>query len=302
MKRPAFQFYPADWRKDAELQSCSIAARGLWHEMLCIMHECDPYGEFRINGKPATSAQMARVVGMSVPEFEVALAELEDAGVPSRTADGAVYSRRMKKDEQNRADWRDRKSKSRDCPADVPPDVTPVSRDCPAALLSSSSSSKKEDTPSLRSGGVREARKPEIPDWIPPEPWAAFVEMRRKIRAPLTDRAVLLTIAELKKMRETEDIGAVLDQSVRNSWRGVFAVKRDGSSTSRASPTVKNSNASASDWWGRWRAVAEKRCEWQPEWGPKFGEPECKIPPDVQAAIKNAIERFIPVRLDAKSA
>ena len=30
MKRPAFQFYPSDWRKDMALQSCSVAARGLW--------------------------------------------------------------------------------------------------------------------------------------------------------------------------------------------------------------------------------------------------------------------------------
>jgi len=31
-KRPAFQFYPGDWRRDTALQSVSLAARGLWIE------------------------------------------------------------------------------------------------------------------------------------------------------------------------------------------------------------------------------------------------------------------------------
>lgn len=103
MKRPAFQFYPADWRKDAELQSCSMTARGLWHEAMCIMHECEPYGELRVNGKPMTIAQLARLVGMTLPECKRAMEELEAAGVPSQTEDGAIYSRRMVKDEQLRA-------------------------------------------------------------------------------------------------------------------------------------------------------------------------------------------------------
>lgn len=64
-----------------------------------------------------------------------------------------------------------------------------------------------------------------IPDWIPAEAWAGFVEMRKKIRVPLTERAILLTIADLKKLRSTEDIGAVLDQSTQRSWRSVFPVK-----------------------------------------------------------------------------
>ena len=43
-KRPAFQFYPESWRTDAELRSCSLAARGLWIDLMCVMHQCKPYG------------------------------------------------------------------------------------------------------------------------------------------------------------------------------------------------------------------------------------------------------------------
>lgn len=103
MKRPAFQFYPADWRKDNELQACSIGARGLWHELLCVMHECRPYGYLTVNGKGATQVQAANLVGVPLGEFRKLLAELEAAGVPSRTDDGTIYSRRMVKDEHSRA-------------------------------------------------------------------------------------------------------------------------------------------------------------------------------------------------------
>lgn len=102
MKRPAFQFYPADYRKDPALSSCSLAARGLWVELMCVMHESDRYGVLQVNGRPMDNKQIARMVGESPSVVTRLLAELEAAGVPSRTEDGAIYSRRMVKDERIR--------------------------------------------------------------------------------------------------------------------------------------------------------------------------------------------------------
>lgn len=102
MKRPAFQFYPADWRKDMALQSCSVAARGLWVDMLCIAHECEPYGHLTVNGKPMTPAQIGRHTGLTERECSKLVAELEEAGVLSRADDGAIFSRRMVRDEEIR--------------------------------------------------------------------------------------------------------------------------------------------------------------------------------------------------------
>jgi hypothetical protein len=102
VKRPAFQFYPADWRKDAALQSCSIAARGFWLEAMCIAHECEPYGHLTVNGRAMSTPQLARLVGISPKESERLLAELDDAGVTSRSAEGAIFSRRMVRDEDIR--------------------------------------------------------------------------------------------------------------------------------------------------------------------------------------------------------
>lgn len=99
MKRPSFQFYPADWRKDPALAPCSLAARGLWIEMMCIAHESDSYGTLSVNGKALTAAQLARMVGESPRLVDKLLAELEEAGVFSRNENGAIFSRRMVKDE-----------------------------------------------------------------------------------------------------------------------------------------------------------------------------------------------------------
>lgn len=102
MKRPSFQFYPADWRKDAALQSCSMAAQGLWINLMCIAHECEPYGHLVVNGKPMLPAQIARLVGLSAKECERLLDELLDAGVSASNQEGAFYSRRMVRDEEVR--------------------------------------------------------------------------------------------------------------------------------------------------------------------------------------------------------
>jgi hypothetical protein len=43
-KNPSFQFYPADWRNNANLRRCSWAARGAWMDLLSILHDSDEYG------------------------------------------------------------------------------------------------------------------------------------------------------------------------------------------------------------------------------------------------------------------
>ncbi len=60
---PSFQFYPSDWLRDPGLRSCSLAARGLWIDILAFMHEAEPYGHLRINGQDLGPAALARMVG-----------------------------------------------------------------------------------------------------------------------------------------------------------------------------------------------------------------------------------------------
>ena len=97
---PSFQFYPSDWLRDPGLRSCSLAARGLWIDMLAFMHEAEPYGHLRVNGQDLRPAALARMVGSHLRGVERLLAELEQGGVFSRTEQGTIFSRRMVRDQE----------------------------------------------------------------------------------------------------------------------------------------------------------------------------------------------------------
>jgi len=101
-KEPWFKFFPSDWRADPALRSCSLAARGLWVECMCIMHEATPYGHLLVNGRPVSDGALAVLAGCSLDQLPDLFAELDNAGVWSRTGSGVIYSRRMTRDERRR--------------------------------------------------------------------------------------------------------------------------------------------------------------------------------------------------------
>jgi len=103
---PFLKFYPGDWMQDAALRTCSVAARGLWIDVIAAMHaNTNRRGYLELpTGKPMLACHVARIVGATEPEAAVLLAELEDAGVFSRTKEGTIYSRRMVRDDRQLQD------------------------------------------------------------------------------------------------------------------------------------------------------------------------------------------------------
>lgn len=61
MKRPAFQFYTGDWQRNAKLRRCTHAERGIWIEVLCLMHDSEEYGVLRWPLKDIAQAVNCRV-------------------------------------------------------------------------------------------------------------------------------------------------------------------------------------------------------------------------------------------------
>lgn len=47
MKRPSFQFYPSDWAANPNLKRCTFAEKGIWLEVMCLMHDQAEYGVLR---------------------------------------------------------------------------------------------------------------------------------------------------------------------------------------------------------------------------------------------------------------
>lgn len=103
MKMPAFQFYPADWRKDPGVQSLDYETRGIWFEILCIMHESDDRGKLLLNGSPMPEDALGRMLGLDNQILTNALTKLLTYGVVGRCEhSGALVSRRMVRDENLR--------------------------------------------------------------------------------------------------------------------------------------------------------------------------------------------------------
>ncbi len=92
------KFFWSDWLSDTGLRRCSLAARGLWMDMLCFATDCDPPGYLVQSGLPFDSADIARLTGASVQEVAPLLEELERNGVFSRDRHGTIYSRRIVRD------------------------------------------------------------------------------------------------------------------------------------------------------------------------------------------------------------
>lgn len=57
-----------------------------------------------------------------------------------------------------------------------------------------------------------------------------FIKMRKRIKAPLTDWALMLNINEAYKLAKGDEkqMQAIFEQSIRNSYRGVFPLKEEG--------------------------------------------------------------------------
>lgn len=103
-KLPYLQFYTGDYFRDPGVRSVSLAARGLWMDMLCLMHQSSRVGFLQHpSGLPIAPLQLARMVGHGLDEVCGLLRELEDSGVFSRTPEGVIYCRRMERDEHKRA-------------------------------------------------------------------------------------------------------------------------------------------------------------------------------------------------------
>jgi hypothetical protein len=102
-KLPALQWYPGDWRKDLAVQSLSFHDRGVWFEMLMLMHDSENRGSLVLNGRPMSDEMIARAIGLDNQIFNQTLTTLLTSGVAERDLEsGAITNRRMVRDEHIR--------------------------------------------------------------------------------------------------------------------------------------------------------------------------------------------------------
>ncbi len=95
------KFFWSDWQADEALRACSLAARGLWMEMLCIAVHNGGY--LARDREPLPVPALASIVGQPLKTVETLLAELERNHVFSRDRRTRIYSRRMVRELKLRA-------------------------------------------------------------------------------------------------------------------------------------------------------------------------------------------------------
>lgn len=259
MRRPSFQFYPADWRNNANLRRCSWEARGVWIEVMGLMHDSDVYGVLRwplkeiaqALGAPLKIVQELASKGVMkgkdkglIEAYVYTPRTGRSDGEPKvlvASQDGPVwYSSRMVKDEHLRS-VRGEQTRFGDDTKHPPKTAPKVALGATSSDGSSSSSSIT--SPSLRSGEDspkskavslktylelcrQEGRKP-----IPPE---------HPIRAYCADAGIadeMLQVAWLmfkdrhttgEKTKRYKDWPGVFKKSVESRWYGLWIVNAEG--------------------------------------------------------------------------
>lgn len=100
---PAMPFYFGDWRKAPEIRALPLDTRMVWFEMLGFMWESTERGYLTINNKPINEDTLAMMLGIDKVLLKQKLEQLLDFAVYSiRETDGAIYCRKMVRDEEIR--------------------------------------------------------------------------------------------------------------------------------------------------------------------------------------------------------
>lgn len=133
------QFYPADWRKDPQLQMCGMATQGIWINLICLMWESENEGE--ITG---TTEEICRLVGSSKDDFEGFLRDINRhkfGDVTKCNTDYTITCRRLKKIVKEREGTKERVAKHRQSK-----DVTNCNNVSSSSSSSSVTSTKKKES------------------------------------------------------------------------------------------------------------------------------------------------------------
>nr|WP_321985352.1 hypothetical protein [uncultured Lichenicoccus sp.] len=244
------KFWWKDWQNDLALKSCSLAARGLWIEMLAVMHAAEVEGHLLIAGRKVTVKQLAGIINAPEREVTKLLVELARNGVYSLTERDVIFSRRMVRDSERRQTAREygkkggnpelttrrpKKDKPSGNGGDNGHDNAKANGGVnPTLNLQEARSQKLERGRDLAISPARGARErkavleADIPDWVPIDAWNGWLDMRRRKRAPATPAAIRLSLLELERFRELgHDPETVLNQSTQRGWTGLFEPRSD---------------------------------------------------------------------------
>jgi uncharacterized protein YdaU (DUF1376 family) len=216
MKAPAFQLYAADFYMDTLGWTCEEV--GLYFRLL--MAEW-------VNGPlPNDEVRLAKTCQLSVKKFHNNFQNVSPKFI--QKGEGFLINQRLEETRLEQEHYQEiqrlkgiksgesRRKKLNRGSTSVQPEGQPKGN--PSSSSSSSTTKnkriKKEKTVTA---------SVTLPSDIDEQVWKDFIEMRNKIKAPLTEAAKKGIITDLEKLGQ--DKNELLRQSIKNSWRGVFPLR-----------------------------------------------------------------------------
>ena len=208
----------------------------IWFKLLCMAGKENNYGVFLLrNRMPYTEEMFATIFRRPLQTLRLALSTFEAFGmieieddivcIPNwekhQNLDGMEKIRAQTR--KRVADYRERQRLLVEAnnTADVTKNVTlrnATDKD-KEKEEDKEKNKKKKDTPTVYYPG----------DEAMNQTFLDFIEMRKTIKAPMTDRAITMAMNKLSKLSTGDNDVAIqiLEQSILNNWKDVYALKED---------------------------------------------------------------------------
>ena len=94
-KKESFAFYPVDWISDSRLRLCSAGARGLWIDILCLMHLSNERGYLLIEDTILDEEMLQKTLGYDAKEFDNCFMELRRYNIIKKDEKNRYFSKTM---------------------------------------------------------------------------------------------------------------------------------------------------------------------------------------------------------------
>ena len=212
-KPPAFQFYAKDWNSSTTVSTMTMHDRGVYISLLSAAWDSDEPGTLPL--PLPIAARSARISLKNVRQF---CAKWPQCFVQM---DGRLVNHKLRENWLNYNQIREKRVKAgqKRQSARAQQVLSPASASASASALSSSRKNKTKDKNKAFA----------LPDWVPSDTWAAYLEMRQKIKKPATQAAMLLAVHKLETLSpDHSQVKAILEQSILSDWQSLYPIKEHG--------------------------------------------------------------------------
>lgn len=215
--------------KDYLLFYLKLLVEGIDHEGNLRFSDTIPYND----------NMLATITNTNVDIVRTGVKVLAELGLMTILEDGTIYLEEVARMTGSETYWAEKKRLERSekkvetgqCPTDVQL-LSNASPTCPGKSKSKiKSKSKNIYTPFFQNKEVENL-------------FNEFLNVRKKLKAQNTDRAIQLLVNELNKAKNDDDKIKMIENSIKNSWKSVYPLKAE---TNNPKPVLKNNKTGKYD-------------------------------------------------------